>query len=150
MPNQYFKRYSNYRVKRMRNEQRLNIGDLSKVGGVKVVTIRYYEQIGLMPVAPRTKGNYRTYTAEHIHRLQFIRRLRDLGFTLDQVCDLLRLSSEKNQACAEVDRITNEHLTEVENKMRDLRKLAVELRRLSKSCQGGGLISECRIIEALL
>lgn len=128
----------------------MNIGELSKATEVKVVTIRYYEQIGLMPVAPRTEGNYRVYTAEHVHRLQFVRRLRDLGFTLDQVRDLLRLSSEKNRACTEVDRITNEHLAEVENKMRDLRKLAAELRRLSRCCRGNRLISDCRIIEALL
>jgi Cu(I)-responsive transcriptional regulator len=130
--------------------QSLSIGDLSKATDVKVVTIRYYEQIGLMPVAPRTEGNYRAYNPEHVRRLQFIRRLRDLGFTLDQVRDLLRLSSEKNQACAEVDRITSEHLTDVEHKIRDLKKLAAELRRLSKCCQGGGLIADCRIIEALL
>lgn len=102
-----------------------------------------------MPVPPRTEGNYRTYNAEHMRRLQFIRRLRDLGFTLDEVRDLLRLSSEKNQPCDEVDRITHEHLATVENKLRDLQKLASELRRLSHCCQGGGRIAECRIIEAL-
>lgn len=130
--------------------QRLSIGDLSKATNVKVVTIRYYEQIGLMPVAPRTEGNYRAYKEEHVRRLQFIRRLRDLGFTLEQVRDLLQLASEKDQACAEVDRITSEHLTDVEHKIHDLKKLAAELRRLSRCCHGGGLIADCRIIEALL
>lgn len=134
----------------MSKDQRLSIGDLSKATGVKVVTIRYYEQIGLMPVATRTEGNYRAYQQAHVRRLRFIRRLRDLGFTLEQVRDLLRLASEKNQACAEVDRITSEHLTNVEHKIRDLKKLAAELRRLSNCCQGGGLIADCRIIEALL
>jgi DNA-binding transcriptional MerR regulator len=127
----------------------MSIGDLSKAAGVKVVTIRYYEQVGLMPDPPRTGGNYRTYSAEHVRRLQFIRRLRDLGFTLDEVRDLLRLSSEKNQPCDEVDRITHEHLATVEMKLRDLEKLASELRRLSRRCRGGGRIAECRIIEAL-
>jgi DNA-binding transcriptional MerR regulator len=108
-----------------------------------------YEQVGLMPTPSRTEGNYRAYKPEHVRRLKFIRRLRALGFTLDQVRDLLRLSSEKNQACSEVDRITNRHLAEVEQKIRDLQKLASELRRLGQCCPGKGRIAECRIIEAL-
>ncbi|MCZ2079363.1 MAG: MerR family transcriptional regulator [Bryobacterales bacterium] len=96
--------------------QRLSIGDLAKATGVKVVTIRYYEQAGLMPSPPRTEGNCRAYSQEHLHRLRFIRRCRDLGFTLDQVRDLLRMSSEKNQACVEVDRLTSQHLTAIERR----------------------------------
>jgi DNA-binding transcriptional MerR regulator len=102
-----------------------------------------------LPLPPRTDGNYRTYKPEHFRRLQFIRRLRDLGFTLEQVRDLLRLASNKSQACGEVDRITHQHLVTVEEKIRDLEKLASELRRLSQCCKGGGQIAECRIIEAL-
>jgi Cu(I)-responsive transcriptional regulator len=131
------------------DENLMSIGDLAKATGVKVVTIRYYEQVGLMPTPSRTEGNYRAYKPEHVRRLKFIRRLRALGFTLDQVRDLLRLSSEKNQACSEVDRITNRHLAEVEQKIRDLQKLASELRRLGQCCHGKGRIAECRIIEAL-
>jgi DNA-binding transcriptional MerR regulator len=127
----------------------MSIGALAKCTGVKAVTIRYYEQAGLMPVPARTEGNYRIYTLDHTRRLKFIRRLRDLGFTLDQVRDLLRLSSEENQACDEVDRMTHRHLVTIESKIRDLRELASELRRLSQCCQGGGRIAECRIIEAL-
>jgi Cu(I)-responsive transcriptional regulator len=130
-------------------KEKMTIGDLAKATGVKVVTIRYYEQAGLLPLPPRTEGNYRTYKPEHFRRLQFIRRLRDLGFTLEQVRDLLRLASDTSQACDEVDRITHEHLVTVEEKISDLRKLASELRRLSQCCQGGGQIAECRIIEAL-
>lgn len=130
-------------------KQRMSIGDLSKVTGVKTVTIRYYEQAGLIPNPPRTEGNYRAYNPEHVRLLQFIRRLRDLGFTLDEVRDLLRLSSEKNQPCDEVDRITHEHLATVEMKLRDLKKLASELRRLSRCCRGGRSIAECQIIETL-
>src|SRR3979411_3148895 len=114
----------------------LTIGNLARETGVKAVTIRYYEQIGLMPVTPRTDGNYRTYSLEHRQRLRFIRRCRDLGFTLDQVRDLLRLSSEKNSECSNVDRLTARHLTNVEQKISDLEKLAGELRRLSKCCKG--------------
>ena len=127
----------------------LTIGRLASETGVKVVTIRYYEQVGLMPKTPRTEGNYRTYNPEHLRRLRFIRRCRDLGFTLDQVRDLLRLSSEKTQACGEVDRIAEQHRREVEKKLADLTRLAKELRRLSACCRGKGLIADCRIIEAL-
>ena len=127
----------------------MSIGELATATAVKVVTIRYYEQVGLMPAPARTEGNYRAYNREHIQRLQFIRRLRELGFTLDEVRDLLRLSSEKSQPCDEVDRITNAHLATVEKKLRDLKKLASELRALSRRCQGGGRIAECRIVEAL-
>lgn len=129
--------------------QKMTIGDLSKSSGVKVVTIRYYEQAGLLPSPPRTEGNYRSYSAEHLQKLQFIRRLRDLGFTLEQVRDLLRLASDRNQACDDVDRLTREHLLTVEAKIRDLQSLASELRRLSRFCQGGVQIANCRIIEAL-
>ena len=87
-------------------KERLSIGDLAKATGTKVVTVRYYEQIGLLPVASRTDGNYRSFKPEHMRRLRFIRRCRDLGFTLDQVRDLLRLSAQENQDCGEVDRIT--------------------------------------------
>ena len=72
-------------------KQRLGIGDLARATGVKVVTIRYYERIGLMPAPPRTEGNYRAYHPEHVRWLRLIRRCRDLGFTLDLVRDLHRL-----------------------------------------------------------
>jgi Cu(I)-responsive transcriptional regulator len=130
-------------------KQQLSIGDLSRATGVKVVTIRYYERIGLMPVPPRTEGNYRAYRPEHVRWLRFIRRCRDLGFTLDQVRDLLRLSSEKTRACQEVDRMTKLHLSTIEEKIADLARLAAELRRISRCCNGDGLIADCRIVEAL-
>ena len=133
----------------MNGKERISIGDLAKGTGTKVVTVRYYEQIGLLPVPSRTAGNYRTYSNEHMRRLRFIRRCRDLGFTLDQIRDLLRLSSQKDEECADVDRITAQHLIEIEQKISDLKRLATELRRLNNCCQGNGIIADCRIIEAL-
>lgn len=127
----------------------LSIGNVAKATGIKVVTIRYYEQIGLLPEPARTEGNYRAYGAEHVRQLRFIRRCRDLGFTLDQVRDLLRLSLQRSQECNEVDRITMRHLAHIEEKVSDLNRLAEELRRLSTCCRGNGLIADCRIIEAL-
>jgi len=133
----------------MRSSAALTIGELAKATGTKVVTVRYYEQAGLLPVPGRTSSNYRAYGADHLHRLRFIRRCRDLGFTLDQVRDLLCLSSQQDQACAEVDRITAEHLAEIELKIADLARLAAELHRINGRCQGEGTIADCRIIEAL-
>ena len=126
-----------------------SIGDLSKATGTKVVSIRYYEKIGLLPAPPRTPGNYRAYDGDHMRRLRFIRRCRDLGFTLDQVRELLSLSADAEHDCANVDKITVAHLATVERKIADLHRLADELRRLSKCCKGGGRIADCRIIEAL-
>ena len=133
----------------MNGKKHIGIGELAKGTGTKVVTVRYYEQVGLLPVPSRTVGNYRTYSNEHVRRLQFIRRCRDLGFTLDQIRGLLRLSSRKDEECAEVDRITAQHLAEIEKKIADLKRLARELRRLNNCCQGKGIIADCRIIEAL-
>ena len=133
----------------MNGKNHIGIGELAKGTGTKVVTVRYYEQIGLLPVPSRTAGNYRTYSNEHMRRLRFIHRCRDLGFTLDQIRDLLRLSSRKEADCAEVDNITAQHLMEIEQKISDLKRLAKELRRLNNCCQGKGIIADCRIIEAL-
>ena len=133
----------------MNEKTQIGIGDLAKATGTKVVTVRYYEQIGLLPFPSRTAGNYRTYGKEDMRRLRFIRRCRDLGFALDQIRDLLRLSSRKDEECAEVDRITAQHLIEIEQKISDLKRLAEELRRLNNCCQGKGIIADCRVIEAL-
>jgi Cu(I)-responsive transcriptional regulator len=133
----------------MKLNGRLSIGELSKASGVKVVTIRYYEQIKLMPSPLRTEGNYRAYKLDHLHRLQFIRRCRDLGFTLDQVRELLRLSLQAKRDCSGVDQITAKHLQDIERKIVDLKSLAAELRRINRQCPGNGTIADCRILEAL-
>ena len=125
------------------------IGVLARETGVKPVTIRYYEKSGLLPAPARTDGNYRLYSAQHAQRLRFIRKCRDLGFSLDQIRGLLRLSSERDQSCEEINRVTGQRLAEVEKKLQDLRRLAAELRRLNERCKGGGLVADCRIIEAL-
>jgi DNA-binding transcriptional MerR regulator len=113
----------------MNGNGRISIGALAKETRTKVVTVRYYEQIGLLPIPSRTAGNYRTYTNEHMRRLRFIRRCRDLGFTLDQIRHLLHLSSRKHEDCAEVDRITAQHLAEIEQKVSDLKRLAMGKRQ---------------------
>jgi DNA-binding transcriptional MerR regulator len=141
--------YSAYRVKHMNSDERFSIGELSKATGVRVVTIRYYEHVKLMPAPPRTEGNYRIYRLEHLRRLQFVRRCRDLGFTLDQLRDLLRLSVQSRRRCSGIDRITDNHLKQIEAKIADLRRLAAQVRRIRNGCPGKGRIADCRILAAL-
>jgi len=127
----------------------MSIGELANATGMKVVTIRYYEQIGIIPAPARSKGNYRVYRQEHLHRLEFARRCRQLGFTLDEIRDLLHLSGQAERQCTSVDRITAKHLENIEQRIVDLRKLASELRGIQNRCSGKGRIANCRILEAL-
>ena len=126
----------------------LTIGALARATGTKVETIRWYEQAGLLPAPPRTKGNYRAYGGEHLRRLGFIRKSRALGFTLEEVRELLALADQRDRPCAMVDRIARAHLADVERKIADLRVLRHELRQVIDQCRLG-TISECRIIEVL-
>lgn len=124
------------------------IGDLAAATATKVETIRYYERIGLVPPPGRTAGNYRAYDAFHLRRLSFIRRARGLGFSLEQVRELLGLADERDRPCGAVDAIAREHLAEVERKIADLTALRRELDDLVGRCRRG-TVAECRIIEAL-
>lgn len=126
----------------------LAIGELGRRTGTKVETIRYYERIGLLAAPQRTTGNYRAYGAEHLNRLSFIRRSRDLGFSLDQVRALLDLSDDRQRPCEAVDAIAQEHLTEIDRKIADLQALRRELHSIVSQCHAG-TVAECRIIEAL-
>jgi DNA-binding transcriptional MerR regulator len=127
----------------------LTIGDLARATGTKVETIRYYERAGLLPSPARTAtGNYRAYTADQVHRLSFVRRSRDLGFTLEQIRTLLDLADRKDQSCESVDAIAREHLADVTRKLADLTALRRELKALIGQCRHG-TIAECRILEAL-
>jgi DNA-binding transcriptional MerR regulator len=129
-------------------KETFSIGELARPTGTKVETIRYYERIGLLPAPARTVGNYRAYTRQHLERLNFIRRGRNLGLSLDQVRQLLRLADDPDQPRTEVGRIARQHLVEVERKLADLSALATELRRLIERCSRGA-VAECRVIEAL-
>jgi Cu(I)-responsive transcriptional regulator len=124
------------------------IGALAKATGSNIETIRYYERIGLLPAPARTSGNYRSYGADHLARLSFVRRSRELGFSLEAIRELLRLADQRDRDCTAVDAIARGHLVEVERKIADLTALRRELRDLIDQC-GHGTIAECRIIEAL-
>ena len=126
----------------------MKIGELGAATTTKVETVRYYEKIGLLPPPARTSANYRDYGSTHLARLSFIRRARDLGFTLEAVRELLTLSDNTDQSCEAVDVIARTHLTEIDRKIADLGALRTELGRVIGSCQHG-TVAECKIIETL-
>lgn len=125
----------------------LHIGDLARATDTKVVTIRYYEQAGLLPAASRSASNYRTYGKPDLERLAFIRRARDLGFSLEQIRSLLSLANHRSRSCAEVDRLTRLHLKEIDDKIADLVRLQGELRQTIGDCRNN-TIADCRILKA--
>lgn len=126
----------------------LTIGQLGEATGTKVETIRYYEKIGLLPAPGRTSGNYRSYAEVHQQRLGFIRRARELGFSIEDVRELLELASHGERPCEGVDEITSRHLATTERKIEALKRLRRELRDTLASC-AGGRVAECRVLHAL-
>ncbi|WP_448203027.1 MerR family transcriptional regulator [Azospirillum sp. sgz302134] len=134
----------------MSDKSTLSIGALAKATGTKPETIRFYEQIGILPQPARTAGNYRMYGPDHLRRLTFVRRARELGFPLDTVRAMLALADQPDRPCGEVDAMVVEQLHEVERKIADLQRLREELDRLAHQCRGGGRVADCRIVEALL
>ena len=124
------------------------IGSLSRDTGCNIETIRYYERIGLMPKPPRSKGGHRLYEKDHLKQLSFIRRTRDLGFTLEEVRGLLRMIDGHDYTCDEVKVLTLNHLQEVQQKIADLRRLERVLKTMAAECEGGN-VPDCPIIDAL-
>lgn len=126
----------------------MKIGEIARATGLKVETVRFYEAEGLIAPPERSGGNYRTYDMASLNRLSFIKRSRDLGFTMDQVRELLRLADDPRGSCAEVDVIAVRHLDEIDRKLADLGALRAELSRRIDGCSGA-TIADCRIIDAL-
>jgi MerR family transcriptional regulator, mercuric resistance operon regulatory protein len=126
----------------------MKIGEASAASGCHLETIRYYERIGLLPIPARRSNGYRQYSKDEVARLRFITRGRELGFSLDEIKSLMRLSERKDMSCAEVDRLAREQLVQVKARMRELAKIARELERTIKSCvkQSCG---NCAILGAL-
>jgi MerR family mercuric resistance operon transcriptional regulator len=123
-------------------------GTLSKETGVNMETIRYYEKAGLMPEPARSDNGYRIYNESHIKRLAFVKRCRELGFSLKEVAALLRLVDGGDYTCAEIRDHTVSHLRDVEEKIRDLRKMQRTLKNMVSECDGL-LMPECPIVDSL-
>lgn len=124
------------------------IGKVSEASGVKVTTVRFYEQIGLLPVPPRTEGGRRTYGREDVERLTFIRHSRELGFEIDQIRTLLQLQDRPDQSCEEADVIAKARLVEVREKIASLMALQAELERMVDGCSHGR-VETCKVIDIL-
>lgn len=126
----------------------LSIGDLARHTGVKVSTIRYYEQMGLMAAAGRTGGNQRRYEQADRDRLAFIRHARDLGFTIEAIRELLDLSFHPEKPCGHADAIAARQLGAVRDKIARLQRLETELERMTGTAHGGP-VRDCYVIRSL-
>lgn len=125
------------------------IGTVARLSGVSVETIRFYERDGLIPDPPRRDSGYRQYPPATIERVRFVKRAKELGFTLAEIKELLDLSIGRGTTCADVKRKAVEKITEVDAKISDLKRIRKALHRLTEQCRGKGPISKCPILENL-
>jgi MerR family mercuric resistance operon transcriptional regulator len=126
----------------------LTIGQLAAAAGVNLETVRYYERINLMPLPARTASGYRAYEAAHVRRLAFIRRARELGFSIEQIRALLALAQPSRSSCTEVRKIAWTHLQEVRAKIADLARLESILAETIARCSGDPAPS-CPVLDML-
>ncbi len=122
--------------------------ELAKATGCNLETIRYYEQIGIMPDPPRTARGFRVYGEEHVRRLRFVMRMRELGFSLNEVRGLLTLVDGGTQTCAEVHERTLAHLSDVRARITDLKRIESVLEETAAKCSGED-VPECPVLDAL-
>lgn len=126
----------------------MQIGEASKATGVSAKMIRHYESIGLIPEADRRDSNYRDYGADDVHRLGFIRRARDLGFSIDEIRNLLRLWADRKRSSRDVKALTLSHIKELDRKIAELDEMRATLAHLAHCCDGDSR-PDCPIIESL-
>jgi DNA-binding transcriptional MerR regulator len=126
----------------------VGIGRLAELTGVKIPTIRFYEQNGLVPSPRRSEGGQRRYDESAVHRLHFIRHARDLGFNVEDIRQLLSLSEHPAMPCDTATDIARHHLGQVEGKIARLKRIRSELKRMIEAC-GGGSAADCRILEII-
>ena len=127
---------------------RLTIGKVSEQTGCHIETIRYYEKEGLLPPPERSDAGHRLYTRELVERLVFIRRSRELGFSMEEIRGLLSVVDGEQVSCERVKQLADTHLKDIREKINDLRRMQKTLRELSNQCSGND-VPECPIIDAL-
>ncbi|HXE89714.1 MAG TPA: MerR family DNA-binding protein [Terriglobales bacterium] len=127
----------------------MTIGQLAREAGVNLETVRFYERKGLMPRPARRPSGYREYAPEAARRIRFIRRAKELGFSLREVGELLRLRVDPRRSCADVKRQAEAKLADIEGKLRELRHMKVALKKLASECTGRGPTSQCPLLDAL-
>lgn len=126
----------------------MNIGQAGKASGVSAKMIRYYESVGLIPEAERSEAGYRVYTDNDIHTLRFIRRSRDLGFSVKDIAQLLALWQDRNRASADVKAFAVTHIEELNRKIAELKSMVQTLEHLASNCQGNNR-PDCPILNEL-
>lgn len=126
------------------------VGQLAKKANVNVETVRYYEQRRLLPEPARSESKYRQYTEKDVARIVFVRRAKELGFTLKEISELLSLKLDSETICGDVQKLAAQKITDIEKRMTDLRKIKKKLEELIKLCDLGSVAtSACPILEAL-
>ena len=128
----------------------MKIGELASLAGVPAATIRYYERRGILADPPRTLSGYRRYGAGTAERLRFIKRAQELGFTLEEIEELLALRVEDPASCAAVEAKTREKIAHVAQKIRELKRLEAALSRLAEACTTRTATVECPVLEMLI
>lgn len=126
----------------------MNIGEASKASGVSAKMIRYYETIDLVPAADRRSSGYRDYGPADVHRLAFIRRARDLAFSIEEIRELLRLWSDRDRSSREVKELALRHISDLDGRAKQLTEMADALRHLAGTCEGNDR-PDCPIIDGL-
>ena len=127
----------------------LTIGKLAKRVGVKIDTIRFYERKGLMEAPARSEGGYRLYSVSDLNRLRFIRRAKQLGFTLEEIKLLLRLASNSESSCEAVKTEAGKKLSDIQERIEDLQNIARALRELLVECEQRGESEACPLLKIL-
>lgn len=127
----------------------MKIGALASKTGTSVETIRFYEKEGLLPAPERTAGNYRIYDVQHVERLTFIRHCRSLDMAMDEIKLLLRLKDAPDQSCGEVNRVLDQHIAHVDQRISELKSLQVQLSMLRAQCADESDAAHCGILKEL-
>lgn len=133
----------------MNASDQMTRGEVAERAGVGTETLRYYERRGLIPEPPRSSGGYRLYDETYVRRLHFIGRAQELGFTLEEIKELLELRVEPEVDCREVRALADERLADVEEKIRDLQRIRQVLDRLTRACRSSDATAACPILDAL-
>ena len=129
--------------------ENFTIGQLAKKARVNVETVRYYERRGLIPEPPRRRSGYRQYSRDDVARIRFIKRAKELGFSLKEISELLSLRADPQTTCGDVKGQAEAKIADIEGKVRALQRMKEALKKLAASCGGYGPTSECPILEAL-
>ncbi len=127
----------------------MTIGKIARLAGVGIETIRFYERTGLIDEPPRRESGYRQYPEETVARLRFIKRAKELGFTLREIKELLELRIDPNTTCEDIRHRAEAKISDIEEKIRTLERMKEALMKFTLACNGRGPISECPILEAM-